>query len=247
MGRTLGGQVIVVAGGTGNVGRVLVRALLGAGATVVVPSRSHGGAERVVAQAAGSEPVLLHGNIGEQDDALRLRDEILSRYARIDAVVATLGHFVPASTLLSATERDLRTVLESYPIAHFVVARTFIPALERVGGAYAFINGPLAFDALYPGTGLVSVATAAQAMLARVVMKEAATAGSRVRINEVVLYTSFGRPGDDVAPQPVAHSDVGQFIAELLAPAYAQVRGRTIHLNSRAALKTLSAAPEENP
>lgn len=235
------GQVIVVAGGAGHVGRVLVRALLDARATVIVPSRRMDRTENVVRQPAGNEHVMLRGNIGDTDDAARLRDEITKRFTHIDAVVATLGNFVPAPTLLDATVRDFHDVLESYPIAHFVVARTFIPVVERVGGAYTFINGPLAFDALYPGTGLVSVATAAQAMLARVLMKEAAAAKSLVRINEVVLYTSFGRPNDDVAPQPVPHAAVGRFIVDLLSPAHAALRGRTIHLTSRDALATLDA------
>ncbi len=39
-----------------------------------------------------------------------------------------------------------------------MVGRTFIPVIAEKR-AYVSINGPLAFDAMFPGTGLVSIAT----------------------------------------------------------------------------------------
>ena len=229
----LAGRTVVVAGGTGNVGRVLVRALFNAGATVVVPTRSSQTARAIEVAADGQRIVMLPANVGDETDAVRIREDILDRFGAIHATIATLGHFVPAPTLLGATRNDLDVTLESYPVAHFVVARTFLPAVEATAGSYVFINGPLAFDPLFPGTGLVSVATAAQAMLARVLMKEADEAHSRARINEVVLYTSFGRPDDDNATGPVTQRDVGDFIVQLLSPGNEHVRSQTIHLNER--------------
>ena len=240
---SLAGRTVVVAGGTGHVGRVLVRGLFDAGATVIIPSRSTE-AERTVDEAVGGKRVvMLPGNVSDETDAARLRDEILGRFGAIHATVATLGQFVPAPTILDATRADLEATLASYPVAHFVVARTFLPAVEAVGGSYVFINGPLAFDPLFPGTGLVSVATAAQAMLARVVMKEADASRARARINEVVLYTSFGRPDDEKSSGPVTQRDVSDFITQLLSPANTHVRGQTIHLNDRRPLGTRLSVP----
>jgi NAD(P)-dependent dehydrogenase (short-subunit alcohol dehydrogenase family) len=237
----LSDRVIVVAGGTGNVGRVLVRGLLDAGATVVVPSRSTTDARHLTTEPTDDRLLLLHGNVADDRDAGRIRDAVLERFQRIDGVVATLGHFIPAKTLLEAPRADLELVLESYPVAHFVVARTFLPELEKTAGAYVFINGPLAFDPAFPGTGLVSVATAAQAMLARIVMKDAADARSRARINEVVLYTFFGPQADRATSMPVSHADVARYIVSLLSPAN-ELRGRTLHLDSPAALDSVATA-----
>lgn len=91
------------------------------------------------------------------------------------------------------------------------------------------INGPLAFDPLFPGTGLVSIATAAQAMLARLLMKEAAD--TPARINELVIYSRFGH-GDE-HENPVTGADIGSYVAYLLSDEGAEVRGETIHLRSR--------------
>ena len=114
-----------------------------------------------------------------------------------------------------------------------------IPALRKTGGSYTFVNGPLAFEPMFPGTGLVSIATAAQAMLARTVMKE--TGGVPVRVNEVVLYTSFGWGDDERKTSPVRQEDVGRYVAYLISDHGAAVRGRTSHLDSLQSLRALAS------
>jgi 3-oxoacyl-[acyl-carrier protein] reductase len=228
----LSGRSALIAGGTGNVGRHLVEAFLAAGATVVVPSRSTEKTRTLRASlsaAAGDRLITLEGNLSDPADAARIRDEALDRTGPLDAVVASLGGFVAAPAVLDAPLQDLRHAVDGYLLAHFVVAQAFMPALKEAGASYTFINGPLAYGALFPGTGLVSIATAAQAMLARVVMKEAGEAGPRV--NELVLYTSFGW-GDAHGPGPVSREDVGRYSAWLASDPGAGVRARSIHLKS---------------
>lgn len=236
----LEGSRALIAGGTGSVGRVVVAAFLAAGAEVVVPSRS---AEKAASLrefvdgsgGAGERLVTVVGDLSDAGDAVRVRDEVLSRPGGLDAVVATLGRFVPAPSVLDASRADLQAALDGYLVAHFMVARTFLPALRERGGSYVFINGPLAFAPLFPGAGLVSVVTAAQAMLARTVMKEEAEGA--VRVNEVVVQTRFA-PGDPAdGAGPVSQGDVGRFLAALASPAGAGVRGETIHLDGEAALE----------
>ncbi|HYF38498.1 MAG TPA: SDR family NAD(P)-dependent oxidoreductase, partial [Gemmatimonadales bacterium] len=165
----LAGRRVLVAGGTGNVGTHLTRELLRSGARVVVPSRSSGKLERL--RAAVAEPMAerligLQGEIGSPEGAVRIREQA-ERLAsgRMDAVVASLGEFVAAPSVLSAQFEDLERAVQGYLYAHFVVARTFLPALAESSGAYVSINGPLAWEPMFPGAGLVSIVSAAQAML----------------------------------------------------------------------------------
>ena len=174
--RLLADATVLVAGGTGRVGRHLVGALLNAGATVVVPSRS----ARKIDQLRGAVPpddhdrlVTLVGDIADEREGPRVRDAaIAAAGGRLDGAVASLGDFVPAPSVLAAPRGDLVRALDGYLLAHFLVARAVIPALQERGGSYTFINGPLAFEPMFPGTGIVSVATAAQSMLTRVLAKE---------------------------------------------------------------------------
>jgi hypothetical protein len=79
------------------------------------------------------------------------------------------------------------------------------------------------------------VATAAQAMLARVLMQELAE--SPVRVNEVVIYTSLGWGNDDQGA--VTGADIGRYVTYLLSDAAAGVRGQRIHFMSPAQVTSL--------
>lgn len=219
---------VLIAGGTGNVGRHLVGAVLAAGATVIVPSRTPAKLEEIERTLDADQRVRLVrlvGDIADREDGPRLVKEA----GPLDGAVATLGNFVAAPSVLAAPHGDLERTLEGYVLAHFAAARTLVPTLLERGGGYVTINGLLAFDPAFPGTGLVSIATAAQAMLARVLMKE--YADTPVRINELVLYSSFGWGNDQ--KNLVTGSDIGRHVAYLLSDSGRGVRGESIHLRTR--------------
>jgi NAD(P)-dependent dehydrogenase (short-subunit alcohol dehydrogenase family) len=226
---------ILIAGGTGNVGRHLVAAVLAAGGTAIVPSRTEAKFEALKREHAAhaGRLVPLMGDITDPQASA----DLVGRAGSIHGAVASLspGSFIAAPSILKAPIADFRRALDGYLIAHFTVAQSVIPALERLGGGYVMIDGLLAFES-YPGTGLVSAATAGQAMLARVLMQELAE--SRVRVNDLVLYSSFGRGQDD--ENVVTGADIGRYVAYLLSSRAADVRGQTIHLTSREQLAVLN-------
>ncbi|HEX6537023.1 MAG TPA: SDR family oxidoreductase [Gemmatimonadaceae bacterium] len=222
----------LVAGGTGNVGRHIVRALIRRGATVVVPSRSPAklDALRAAVGAASERLLTLVGDVADERDAARIRDEALRRLPTpLAGVVASLGRWVEAPSLLAASRAELVAALENYVIAHFVVARTFLPALAASGGSYTLINGPSAFGT-WPGSGLVSIATAAQAMLARALAGEEEVQ-TRVRVTDLVIHPSAWIGPDTTADGgPIDGEAVGRYVAALLAGG---VTGApTVHLKS---------------
>jgi NAD(P)-dependent dehydrogenase (short-subunit alcohol dehydrogenase family) len=232
----LSGRSALVAGGTGNVGRHIVAALLERGATVVVPSRSREKADSLraaVREAIGpvdERLITLTGDVADEHDAARIRDETARGLpAGLDAVVASLGRWKNTPSLLRATRSDLATVLNDYVVAHFVVARTFIPALSPRGGSYVLINGPSAFTT-FPGSALVSIATAAQAMLARALAEETAASKS-VTLTDLVIY-----PSALIGPEltrdggPIDGSAVGRYVAGMIAGRASG--GGTVHLEA---------------
>lgn len=228
----------VIAGGTGSVGRHLVRAFLEAGSTVVVPSRSSAkidGLRTGIGARLAERLITIEANLSDEGEGERVREDILRRVGQVDAAVASLGGFVAAPSVLDAPLPDLEYAFRGYPIAHLLAARAVLPTV-KAGGSYTFINGPLAFDPLFPGAGLISIATAAQAMLARVVMKEA---GNGIRVNELVLYTRFGWDDDETTHGAVSQTDVGRYSAYLASDLGAHVRGESIHLSTLEPLEAL--------
>lgn len=238
-GELLAGRSALVAGGTGNVGRHIVDALIARGATVVVPSRSVAklDALRSAVGPAAERLVTIVGDVADEEDAVRVRDEASRRApSRVDAVVASLGRYANAPSLLAASRADLVGVLENYVVAQFVLARTFLPGLAEHGGSYTLINGPSAFGT-WPGSALVSVATAAQNMLARALAEEAGVRDA-VRITDLVIHPSaWIGPVGTAGSGPIDGAAVGRYVAGLVAGRV--TGGTTLHLESPAQLAAL--------
>ena len=91
------------------------------------------------------------------------------------------------------------------------------------------INGPSAFGT-WPGSGLVSVATAAQSMLAQALADEGGAA-DRARIRQLVIHPSAWIGPDEASRSgPIDGAAVGRYVAAIVA---GQVGGpTTLHLES---------------
>lgn len=247
---TLTDQTVVVAGGTGNVGSFLVRALLERGATVAVPSRSEQNLQALRAHLAQqlNDTALdrLHpfvGDLGDEAGAEAIHQQIASALGAPDAVIASLGRFQPAPSLLEASVADLEQVIQDYLIAHFVVARTFLPGLKARGGTYVFINGPLALEP-WEGSaaGLVSTATAGQQMLFRALAQE--LDDSEARVVELINH-AFIRDKQTQPSSPIPGEAVGAFASYLVSEGARDVHGQSIPLRSMEQLEAVGLTLDE--
>jgi NAD(P)-dependent dehydrogenase (short-subunit alcohol dehydrogenase family) len=230
-------QTVVVAGATGNVGPFVVRALLERGASVAASSRSEeklgGLREHLREHVDDTRLRRLHtfvGDLGDEPEAAILRQKISEEVGTPRAVVASVGDYVAAPSLLDARTDELRRALDTAVLAHFAIARTFLPVLRDSGGTYVLLQGPLAFE-LYPGYGgdLVSIATAAQHMLFRALAQELAE--SRARVVELVGHMLI-RDRQAQPTSPLSGEEVGAFVAYLVAGAGDEIHGQSIHLRS---------------
>jgi NAD(P)-dependent dehydrogenase (short-subunit alcohol dehydrogenase family) len=242
--QSLNDQTVVVAGATGNVGPFVVRALLERGASVAAPSRSEqklGGLREHLREHVDETSLRrLHtfaGDLGDEHGAAALRQHITEQVGTPDAVVASVGDYVAAPSLLDARAGELQRALDASLVAHFVIARTFLPVLRDSGGTYVFLQGPLAFE-LYPGLGgdLVSIATAAQHMLFRALAQEVAE--SRASVVELVGHMLI-RDRQAQPTSPLSGEAVGAFVAHLVAGAGEEAHGHSIQLRSREQLADL--------
>lgn len=221
----------VVAGGTGDVGEGVVRSFLGAGARVVVPSRSGAAlaALRERLTAAGSDPgdalVGVEANVGDEAGALAFRESLLDRGLLPDAVVASLGGWWSGPQLARLPLARWQEAVDMGLTAHFVCAKTLLPLLaEREGTSYTFVNGGAALHPV-PGSGPVSVSAAAQAMLKDVFAAE--TPG--VRVQTLLLATPvLTRSRPDGPAEWVTADAAGAYAVHLASPAGAVSRGQTV-------------------
>ncbi|MBX7165335.1 MAG: SDR family oxidoreductase [Pirellulales bacterium] len=233
----LDGVHCLIAGGTGSVGEAIVRVFLRAGATVVVPSRTQVALDRLSEylgdDAASPRLMTVVGNVGDPADAVRVRDEVLSRVGRLDAVVASLGGtWDERLKLVDVPFETWRNYWDSNLSPHFVAARTWLPVLAgRQGSSYTLLGG---LSAVMPIAqyGVVSVNSAGQLMLARVLMEE--MKDTCVRINQVMFgYIHTRARAAHARPEWITAEEVGEFCAYLASAAGACVGSGVIQLGNR--------------
>lgn len=208
------GRVVVVAGGTGVVGGVVVRALLAGGAHVLVPTR------RPVARA-DLEPHARLAVVGVRswDEPVEVGAALADRDWTPDAAVAALGGWWMGTPLLELAPAAWRVLVESHLTSHFLAARALVPLLAAASGpgagdpAYVALNGAAARQPMAL-SGPVSVAGAGQTMLLDVLRAE----GTAVRLHEVAVLAAVA--GDDRNLDPVAtvrRDEVAQAVLAVLA------------------------------
>lgn len=227
-------KIIVVAGGTGNVGSFIVRQLLTTGAKVAVPSRSEEKAESLrnhLSQIGGVDLENLYtfnGNISDESISSQLLEEITDTVGRPDGAISTLGGFIPAPSLLTVEVEKLHSVMDNYLYAHFAVARLFLPVFKENGGTFVFVNGPLALKP-WDGAGLVSISTSAQQMLFKALAKELES--SKATVTELMTY-AFIRNRETQSSSKVSGEAVGALASWMFSENATDIHGESVHLKT---------------
>ena len=177
----------IVTGGTGALGRVVVRQLLEHGARVAVPWRDPVEWQRLVASAGEGAPLFgARADLTTPAGARSFVDEAARQLGIVDAVALVAGGWAGGTRFDDAPadewERMLRTNLDT--AAH--VCRAALPYLRRHGGSVAAV-GSHAAETGGAGMAAYAVSKAAVHALVRVLALE--NAAHRVRFNAVLPGT----------------------------------------------------------
>jgi NAD(P)-dependent dehydrogenase (short-subunit alcohol dehydrogenase family) len=93
------GRSVVVTGGTGILGRIIVEALIGCGASVTLITRSvEKGQDLVAALNAAEQAVVVQGDVLSSDDLEGARQAVIEKFGRIDCLVNGAGGNRPEAT-----------------------------------------------------------------------------------------------------------------------------------------------------
>ena len=127
---SLDGKVFIVLGAGQGIGRQSAHALAQAGARVVCVGRRAEPTKAVAEQVGGHAFV---GSATSRDDMLRLRDETLQRFDRIDGLVDILGQPLHRA-LTETTDEDWNWQFEVGVRHVFLAAQIIGPAIGKGGG-----------------------------------------------------------------------------------------------------------------
>ncbi len=179
-------KVILIAGGTGGLGRAVSLAFLQEKAKVVVSYRNP---EEFSAlrSAAGAHVSSLQGHpVDVTDEAAvsQLVDKILAEHGRLDAMVNTVGGYAGGIKLWELETKVFDTMLALNLRAGYALSRAAIaPMLRQKHGAIVNVAAKAAFD---HGAGAAAYAASKAAALAMIDSLAADVKGTGVRVNSIL-------------------------------------------------------------
>jgi NAD(P)-dependent dehydrogenase (short-subunit alcohol dehydrogenase family) len=180
------GQVVLVAGGTGGLGRAVTLAFLEAGARVGVSYRR---AEEFAAVegAAGSRAEDLLGqaaDVTDADAAQALVDAVLGRWGRLDAVVNAIGGYAGGLPLWETLPELFERMVDQNLRSGYMLARAAIPAMIRQKrGVFVNVASRAAVDHAAGASAYAATKAAAVALMDSLA---ADVRGTGLRVNSIL-------------------------------------------------------------
>jgi NAD(P)-dependent dehydrogenase (short-subunit alcohol dehydrogenase family) len=227
------GKVVLVAGGTGGLGRDVSLAFLREGAKVVVSCRKEEEFAALKAAAGPTAPAL-YGQIVDITDEAAVAEfvaGVLSRHGQLDSVVNTVGGYAGGIKLWDLETRILDAMLSLNLRSGFILARAVLPAMLKQGrGSIVNVAAKAAFD---HGAGAAAYAASKAAAVALIDSLAADTKGTGVRVNSILpsiidtLPNRRAMPNADFAAWPKPQ-DIAQVILFLCSDMATTIHGASI-------------------
>ena len=208
MSKRFTGQLALVAGGTGALGRAVSVAFLEEGATVAVTYQKEDEMDRLRG-AAGVNASRLEGHRVDvtSDSAVhQLIEAIVSRHGRLDVMTNTVGGYAAGSKLWETEPRVFDQMLALNLLSGYLLSRTVVPAMLKQGrGAIVNVASRAAID---HAASAAAYAASKAAALAMVDSLAADLKDTGIRANSIlpsIIDTEANRkamPGADFAKWP---------------------------------------------
>jgi NAD(P)-dependent dehydrogenase (short-subunit alcohol dehydrogenase family) len=237
----MSGKVVLVAGGTGGLGRAVSLAFVEAGAQVIVTFQRPGDLDELKKTASAklveAEGASLEGyavDVTDEAAVAKLMDEILERHGRLDCLVNAVGGYAGGIKLWELETKIVEQMIALNLRAGFVLARAAARVMVKQGsGAIVNVAAKAALD---HAAGASAYAASKAAAVAMIDCLAADLKGTGVRANSImpsIIDTAANRkamPKADFAkwpkPEEIARvilflcTDAGKLVQGAAVPVY---------------------------
>jgi NAD(P)-dependent dehydrogenase (short-subunit alcohol dehydrogenase family) len=220
---TSAGKVVLVAGGTGGLGRAVSLAFLEEGACVVVTYRKKEELDALKNAAASGNASQLEGcevDVTNETDVSKLVEGIVSQHGRLDAMVNTVGGYVGGVKLWELDTKVFDQMLALNLRSGYALSRAAVRAMLKQGSG-AIVNVAAAY------------AASKAAAIAMMDSLSEDLKGTGIRANSVlpsIIDTEANRkamPKADFAKWPKAE-DIAQVIVFLCSDSAKVIHGAAV-------------------
>jgi NAD(P)-dependent dehydrogenase (short-subunit alcohol dehydrogenase family) len=179
-------QVVLVAGGTGGLGRAVSLAFLAEGAKTVVTYRAEP-EFAALRDEAGAHAAMLQGHRVDVTDEAAVRavvDGIVAQHGRLDVLVNTVGGYAGGIKLWELETKTFEQMLALNLRAGYALARAAVaPMLRQKHGAIVNVAAKAALD---HGGGAAAYAASKAAAVAMMDSLAEDLKGTGVRVNSIL-------------------------------------------------------------
>jgi NAD(P)-dependent dehydrogenase (short-subunit alcohol dehydrogenase family) len=183
---TSAAKVVLVAGGTGGLGRAVSLAFLEKGARVIVTFRKQEELDALKNLAADNGSKLDGHQVDVTDEAAvgKLVEGIVARHGRLDAMVNTVGGYSGGVKLWEMDTKVFDQMLALNLRAGYALSRAAVRVMLKQGsGAIVNIGAKAAFD---HGAGIAAYAASKAAAVAMMDCLAQDLKGTGIRVNSVL-------------------------------------------------------------
>jgi NAD(P)-dependent dehydrogenase (short-subunit alcohol dehydrogenase family) len=226
-------KVVLIAGGTGGLGRSVSLAFLAEGAKVIVTYRRIEQFE-ALKRSAERQAERLEGkrvDATDEQSVTILVEEIMKKYGRLDAVINTVGGYAGGLKLWETESKVFNNMLDLNLRSGFALARAAMPSMLGQGsGAFINIGAKAAVD---HAAGAAAYAASKAAAVAMMDCLAADAQGTGVRVNSIlpsIIDTEANRKAMPEAPfdkWPKAE-EIAQVILFLVSDAASVIHGASL-------------------
>jgi NAD(P)-dependent dehydrogenase (short-subunit alcohol dehydrogenase family) len=227
------GKVVLVAGGTGGLGRAVSLAFLLEGAKTVVTYRSESELTSL-RETAGEHAARLEGHVVDVTDEAAIKqlvDAIVQEHGRIDVLVNTVGGYAGGIKVWELETKTLERMLALNLRSGYVLSRAAVLAmLGQKSGAIVNVAAKAAVD---HGGGAAAYAASKAAAVAMMDSLAEDLKGTGVRVNSIlpsIIDTEANRramPDADFAKWPKA-DDIAKVVLFLASEQARVVHGAAV-------------------
>ncbi|HSJ30192.1 MAG TPA: SDR family oxidoreductase [Longimicrobiales bacterium] len=225
-------RVVIVTGAAdrGQLGYVIARRFLDAGARVVISARSDALDETAGTLSPHGDVLAVRADLTSDADVARLIDATRERFGRLDALINVAGGLSVTATVEDTTPEEWQREIERNAGTALRLSRAALPLLRESRGSIVNFAAPAATRAV-ARLAAYSAAKAAVVALTRALAIEEKSNG--VRVNAIapgLMDTDQNRSemGEDVTY--VGRDDVASVALFLAGPASRGITGETVQV-----------------